>query len=115
MIGQKIATFTVACLAVFADAKSARLPNPRTWMQDAANPHLSKSLSEFFAKVQEDQVEEDEEGLFHPIGNHRVKVNDDILVSDYISVNYWYWDQSPPVTPDENKDNDENKDENEEN
>ena len=120
MIGQnKIATFAVACLAVLANANMRRLPSFRTWMQEPANSHLDMSIKEFFTKAQDDQDEEDPYGIIKPIGNNRVKINDDILVSDYISVQNWYWDDVVVPEPEEDSErrvrdgdeDDENKDE----
>ena len=90
MIGRNI--FTLACLnATFASA-SKRFWSPYTWMREKENHNLTSSIKEFFTVVRDGEGEVDEDALIKPLGDNRVQMLDDTMVSDYVTVNYWMWE-----------------------
>lgn len=90
MIGRK--AFAVACLGATTLA-SKRLWSPYTWMRDKEDRNLTNSIKDFFSVLKDegDAGASDEDALIKPLGNNRVKMLDDTLLTDYITVNYWMW------------------------
>ena len=91
MIGRNI--FALACLSAII-AANKRIWSPYTWMRDKEDQKLTQSIKEFFtiAKEKDENEETDEDSLITPLGDNRVKMLDDTLVSDYVTVNYWMWE-----------------------
>ena len=115
MIGRNI--FALACLNAISSANK-RIWSPYTWMRDKEDQKLTQSIREFFTVVEkkkkkdeekeneDDETDaadkEDENSLIKPLGNNRVRMLDDTLVSDYVTVNYWMWEpiECDPEQPD---------------
>ena len=120
MVGQKVTVtlFAVSCIAAIGEAH-IRAWSPYTWMRDKEDPKLSSAIREFFEKVAQeadDAVDEDkpagddttaadDDELMVPIGNKKVRILEDTIISDYIAVNNWYW-QNYNIPDDEAYDED---------
>ena len=53
---------------------------------------------------------DDDDELMVPIGNKKVRILEDTIISDYIAVNYWYW-QNYNIPDDEAYDEDSDDEE----
>ena len=89
-------------LATQIDAKAKRAPSYRTWMRDEADHRLDRSLSEFFDSYRQDDDGEESTGpdYIKQLDNGRIQFVDDIMISDYIQVDWpdwtsYYEDQGP--------------------
>ena len=84
---------SAALLALQGDAKF-HIPSYRALRRDNADANLDASIKDFFKRTKQvsEEGDEEESGLITPLGNNRVKMLDDTLVSDYIEVNYWQWE-----------------------
>ena len=101
MIGRNI--FALACLNAIT-AANKRIWSPYTWMRDKEDQRLTQSIREFFtiADAKDEEEEPDEDALIKPLGDNRVRMLDDTLLSDYVTVNYWMWEpiKCDPDKPD---------------
>ena len=61
-------------------------------MREKEDRRLSEAIGKFFRQVKEDNDKpDDEDALFNPVGDKRVQILDDVVISDYIAVNTYLW------------------------
>ena len=91
-----------------------RLPSFQTWMRDKQDVHLDVELKEYLgvlsADQDDDKTEEKKdtrtpEEIMEALQNIKrgqgkiVKFHDDMILSDYIAVDTWVWDDTPSFIP----------------
>jgi len=82
--------FALACLSAYTEA-SKRIWSPYTWMREKEDRHLATSIKDFFHVLKEGEEDEEDE-LITKLDGNKVRMLNDTLVSDYITVNYWMWE-----------------------
>lgn len=79
-------------------------------MRDKADPRLDASIKDFFSKVKEDnetqddaenQDEDEDDFIVKKVSGKRVQMLNDTLITDYISISNWRYNNDDWYFPDD--------------